>query len=112
MLLFSGSMKLAQGKEIVEGFVQKGGWPAGASPSFRAIGVLEVLCTIIYLVPQTAVLGAVLLTGYLGGAVASHVHAGDPASRVMMPILCGVLVWLGLLLRHPRLAEILPSAQA
>ncbi len=105
MLFFSASMKLAQSKEIVEGFVEKGGWPAGA---LVPIGIVEVLCTIVYLVPQTAVLGAVLLTGYLGGAVATHVHGGDPASRVMMPILCGVLVWLGLFLRNPRLGELLP----
>jgi hypothetical protein len=105
MLFFSASMKLAQSKEVVEGFVEKGGWPAGA---LLPIGVVEILCTVIYLVPQTAVLGAVLLTGYLGGAVATHIHGGDPAGRVMIPILLGVFVWLGLFLRHPRLGDLLP----
>ena len=71
----------------------------------RPIACVEVACVIIYLVPQTAVLGAILLTGYLGGATASHVRAGQPFS---LPVAVGVLVWLGLYLRDSRLRALIP----
>jgi len=69
------------------------------------ITVLEILCTLIYLVPTTAVLGAVLLTGYLGGAILTHLRVGQP---VFMHIIIGGLVWLGIYLREPRLHALLP----
>jgi hypothetical protein len=72
------------------------------------LGILELACTVLYLVPRTAVLGAILLTGYLGGAVATHVRVGDGFGQLVVPIFLGVLVWGGLCLRDTRLRAILP----
>jgi hypothetical protein len=71
----------------------------------RPLGIVELACTIIYLVPQTAVLGAILLTGYMGGAIATHVRVGDP---YFVQIGMGVMLWLGLYLRDARLRALLP----
>jgi hypothetical protein len=70
-----------------------------------AVGILELACAIIYAIPQTAVLGAILLTGYLGGAVLTHFRISDP---FWSPILIGVLAWLGLYLRDPQLRALIP----
>jgi hypothetical protein len=70
------------------------------------LGITEVACTIIYLIPRTAVLGAILLTGYFGGATATHVRVGDPS--FVGPVVLGVLVWLGLFLRDDRLRALIP----
>ncbi|HZN08945.1 MAG TPA: DoxX family protein, partial [Pyrinomonadaceae bacterium] len=67
-----------------------------------------IICTVLYLIPKTAVLGAILLTGYLGGAVATHVRAGDGAFGVGFAIAFGALVWLGIYLRDERLRELVP----
>jgi hypothetical protein len=64
--------------------------------------------TIIYVIPRTAVLGAILLTGYLGGAVATHVRVGDPLFPVLFPVILGVLIWGGLYLRDERLRALIP----
>ncbi|MCI0358995.1 MAG: DoxX family protein [Planctomycetaceae bacterium] len=69
------------------------------------LGIVEIGCTILYLIPQTSVLGAILLTGYLGGATATHVRIGDP---FIPPIIFGILVWVGIFLRDPRLRVLLP----
>ncbi len=69
------------------------------------IAILEALCTVLYLVPATSVLGAVLFTGYLGGAILTHLRVGQP---VYMQATLGVLIWLGVYLREPRLHELLP----
>jgi hypothetical protein len=69
------------------------------------MGIAEVTCVVLYLIPATSVLGCVLSTAYLGGAVASHVHANQPA---FVPIILGILLWTGLGLREPRLQELLP----
>ncbi len=77
------------------------GLPVGLAPVF---GVIELICLATYLVPRTAVLGAVLLTGYLGGAVAIHLRAGSSLfAEALFPIYVGVLVWGGLMLRRPGL---------
>jgi len=102
MLLMSGVMKLLKPAAVVEGFNQLG-WPENLA---LALGILELSCTALYVVPRTAVLGAILLTGYLGGAVATHVRIGDPS--FYGPIILGVLVWLGLYLRDYRLRALLP----
>ena len=102
MLTMSATMKLTQSAQMVEMLGGKLGYPAHLLP---AIGVLEVLCLALYLIPRTATLGAILLTGYLGGAVATHVRVGD---SFVAPILIGVLVWLGLYLRDSRLRPLLP----
>lgn len=101
LLLFSAYFKLFK-TEFVEGEMAKQGWPAGLS---RPIGIAELVSTVLYAIPQTAVLGAVLLTGYLGGATATHVRQGE---SILIPVACGVVVWLGLFLRDPRVRAILP----
>lgn len=99
---FSASMKLTAGPQMVQGFTEKAGYPAG---TLLPIGIVELLCALIYVIPQTSILGAVLLTGYLGGAVATHVRVGEP---FIMPVLVGVFVWAGLFLRDERIRALLP----
>lgn len=101
MLLLSGAMKLVKPAPVIEGMARLG-YPEHLA---LAIGILEIGCTVVYLIPRTAVLGAILLAGYLGGATATHVRIGDP---FFAPVLLGVLVWLGLFLRDPRLRALLP----
>ena len=105
-LLFAGYLKLAKpaGFGVVEDFARLG-YPESV---ILGIGVLEIACTVVYLIPRTSVLGAVLLTGYLGGAVATHVRVGDPSSNILAPILVGALVWVGLYLRDGRLRALIP----
>lgn len=102
VLLLSAGMKLAGADVVREGFAEQG-FPEGAA---LGIGIVELVATVIYLVPRTAVLGAILLTGYLGGAVVTHLRMSDAA--YIMPIILGVLLWLGLFLRDPRLRALLP----
>ena len=101
LLVFSASMKLLRPAPVVEGFVHLGIPERLALP----LGILELACTIIYVVPRTNVLGAILLTGYLGGATLTHLRVGEP---VFMPVLVGVLVWAGLFLRQPELRSLIP----
>lgn len=101
MLLFSAGMKLAGPPQMADGFKHLG------IPITQAfgLGVLELACTVIYLVPRTSVIGAILLTGYLGGAIQSHLRVGDP---YYTQIILGILLWGGLWLRDPRLKALLP----
>ena len=69
------------------------------------IGVVLLICTVVYAIPTTSVLGAILLTGYLGGATATHVRVGQP---FWFPVMMGVLVWAGLFLREERLRTLIP----
>ena len=101
MLLFSGIMKMVKPALVVEEFARLGYSESAA----LGIGVLELGCTAVYLIPRTSVLGAILLTGYLGGATATHVRIGDP---FFGPVVVGALVWLGLFLRDERLRELIP----
>ena len=101
MMIFSAVMKLAKPPDVVAGFAHLG-WPEHLALS---LGILEVFCVALYLIPRTAVLGAILVTGYLGGAVATHVRLGEP---YFIPILLGVLAWGGLYFRDPRLRALLP----
>jgi hypothetical protein len=87
--------------EMEEGLAKSGLTITGA----QRIGVVEVICTLLYLIPPTSVLGAVLLTGYFGGATFAHVSMGE---SVLVPVLFGVVAWLGIYLRCPRLRTILP----
>jgi hypothetical protein len=102
MLLLSAVMKLARPPAVLKGFADFG-WSANL---IVGLGILELACTIIYLIPSTAVLGAILVTGYLGGAVATTVRVGDP-SWILTAVL-GVFVWGGLYLRDPRLRALIP----
>lgn len=102
ILLFGGSMKLLQLPSVLQGFAQYG-YPAG---TILAIGVLEIGSAIIYLIPRTAVLGAILISGLLGGAIASNVRISN--HLYFIPLILGVLVWAGLYLRDPRLRDLIP----
>jgi hypothetical protein len=102
MLLFSAIGKFAKPTAVVEGFAELG-WPDNLT---LALGIVELGCVIIYLIPRTAVLGAILLTGYLGGATAAHVRLHD--NSFVMPIILGILIWLGLYLRDRRLRDLVP----
>ncbi|MGH7438063.1 MAG: DoxX family protein [Polyangiaceae bacterium] len=98
-LLFDSAMKLVMVQPVIDA-TQRMGFPVDTA---RPIGLVLLACLAIHLVPRTAVLGAVLLTGYLGGAIASHVRLEDPLlSHTLFPIYFGVLVWGGLYLRDPR----------
>lgn len=94
-------MMATKNPQAIEG-MSKLGWPASAAPTILA---LESVCLVLYLIPATSVLGAVLLTGYLGGAVATHLRAGESPA---MAVVVGAAVWLGLYLRERRLWELLP----
>jgi len=102
LLLFSGVMKLMKPAPVVQGFAQFG-YP---ETLILKIGILEIFCTVVYMIPRTSVLGAILMTGYLGGATATNVRVGDPSSFI--PVLVGVLVWAGLYLRDDRLRALIP----
>src|SRR5882724_11077265 len=96
-LIASGTGKLNLPPDFAKGFADLG-WPVSVA---FGLGCVEIACGVIYLIPQTAVLGAILMTGYLGGAVATHVRLGQYG--MMVPaIVLGVLVWLGLYLRDAR----------
>ena len=107
-LLFDIVIKLMVIAPVRESFARLG-YPEGIA---IAIGTLELVCLVIYLVPRTAVFGAILLTGYLGGAVATHVRVGDPLmSHALFPVYVGVLLWGGLFLREARLRALVPLSQ-
>ena len=103
-LLFDGITKVVKERHVLEAAAQLG----YSADAMVAIGMLLLACTVIYVIPRTAVLGAVLLTGYLGGAVETNVHAGHPLFECIFPIIFGILVWAGLFLREPRLGVLLP----
>jgi len=103
-LTLDAIIKLVKVAPVVEAFGRLGVPLSLAS----GIGTLALVCTAVYAVPRTAVLGAVLLTGYLGGAVATQVRAGSGAFEVIFPIIIAALVWGGLFLRDDRLRAFLP----
>jgi hypothetical protein len=107
-LLFDGVTKLFKPAFVVEATVRLG-YPERV---IVGIGVVLVLCTVLYLIPRTAVLGAILVTGYLGGAVATHVRAERSWFEIVFPIIFGVLVWAGLVLRDERLRALIPLRDA
>jgi hypothetical protein len=103
-LLFDSVIKLMVIDPVIASFTQLG-YPVSVS---RGIGIVELTCLAVYLIPRTSVLGAVLLTGYLGGAVATHVRVGSPLlTHVLFPIYVAVLVWGGLYLRDNRVRALL-----
>lgn len=101
LFLLSASMKVIGGLEVSQGMEHLGLPESMILP----LAILELLCVLVYAVPATSVLGAVLLTGYLGGAICSHWRVDDP---VLVPIVLGLFVWLGIFLREPRLKALLP----
>jgi DoxX-like family len=101
-MLFGGVVKLTGNLNVIEGFTGKFGYPP---QTLVPIGIVEIACVVLYSIPQTAVLGAILTTTYLGGAVATHLRVQDP---FIPPIAFGILVWLGLYLRDERIRRLLP----
>jgi len=100
-LLSSGVNVARQADFVMPGFAHLG-YPASLA---LGIGIVEFACALLYVIPRTAILGAILLTGYLGGATASHVRIGEP---FFAPLVVGVLVWAGLFLRDDRLRALIP----
>ena len=103
-LLFDGVMKLVKPRFVVEATLQLG-YPERA---ILGIGIVLLFSTVVYVIPRTAILGAILLTGYLGGAVATHVRVGADLFPVLFPVFFGALVWGGLYLRDERLRTLIP----
>jgi hypothetical protein len=103
-LLADGIMKLVKPAPVVEATVKLGYSENVIVP----LGIVLIVCTILYLVPVTSVLGAILLTAYLGGAVATHVRAGEGLFSIVFPVIFGGLLWLGLYLRDDRLRALVP----
>jgi hypothetical protein len=107
-LLFDSVIKLMQIQPVKDSFTQLG-YPLSLAP---IIDTIELVCLALYLLPRTSVLGAILLTGYLGGAVATHVRVGSPLlSHVLFPTYIGLLLWTGLYLRESRLRALVPLRQ-
>jgi uncharacterized membrane protein YphA (DoxX/SURF4 family) len=100
-LIFSAVMKIAKPAPVLEEFGRLG-WPEN---TILAVGILELTCAVIFLIPRTSVLGAILLTGYLGGAVATHVRMPE---NFAAPVIMGVLIWLSLYLRDLRIRDLVP----
>jgi hypothetical protein len=100
-LIMSAVFKFMQSEDILKEFTRLG----YSESSSVGLGILELACVVVYAIPQTAVLGAILLTGYFGGAVATHVRIGE---GFVSPLVIGVLAWLGLYLRDARLRALIP----
>jgi hypothetical protein len=101
IMLYGAGAKLMHGPAIVEGF-RKLGLPEGV---MAPIGVLEIACVLLYTIPRTAVLGAILVSGYMGGAILTHLRVGEP---FVTPLVVGLFVWAGLFLRDERIRMLLP----
>lgn len=108
-LLLDGVAKLAQPVQVVDG-TKELGYPVSV---ILPLGIVLLTCTILYIIPRTSVLGAILLTGYLGGAVATHVRVEHPMfTHTLFPTYLGVMLWAGLYLRDVRLQALLPLRSA
>lgn len=104
-LLLDAGIHLAVPRQVVDAMTQLG-YPLASAP---AIGVVELACLLLYLLPATAPIGAILLTGLLGGAVSAHVRVGDPFFETyVFPVIIGALIWGGLALRDARVRALLP----
>ena len=105
LLLMDAVGKFVKPEPVVTGTIALGYSESVILP----LGIVLLICTILYAVPQTAVLGAILLTGYLGGAVATHVRIGNPVfTHMLFPVYLGIMIWLGLYLRDLRLRTLVP----
>jgi hypothetical protein len=100
--LMASVMKLVRAPAVVEGVAHTGFSPGLIVP----IGILELVCVVVYVIPRTAVLGAILLTGLLGGATVTTLRIGDPTFP--LPVVLGMMAWGGLYLRDPRLRALIP----
>jgi hypothetical protein len=106
-LLFDGTIKLGPRPVVTETMDRMG---YGSSETLaRSLGAITLICTVLYAVPPTSILGAILLTGYLGGAMASHVRIGGPLfSYILFGFCLGLILWVGLWLRHRSLRGLIP----
>lgn len=102
-MALSATMKLSHAPQFVEMWTGKLGF---SESSLTGVGLLELACVALYAIPRTSVLGAVMLTGYLGGAITAHVRIGDPG--LTTPLILGVLAWAGLFLRDERVRALMP----
>lgn len=105
-LVFDASAKLMKVQPVLDASAQLG----FAQNSIVAIGLLLLVCTSIYVIPGTQIFGAVLLTGYLGGAIAAQVRVGNPIFETIFPVIVGSIVWTGLALRDRRIRGLLGPA--
>lgn len=104
-MVFDAAGKFAKPKQVIEAF-ERIGWPIQLSST---IGTILLTCTALYLIPNTAVLGAILLTGYLGGAVATNLRLRNAIlTHTFFPVYFGLLGWIGLWLREPKLDSVFP----
>jgi hypothetical protein len=104
-LLLDSVIKLLQIQPVVESFARLG-YPVSLA---RGVGFLELVCVVLYVIPRTAILGAIVLTGFLGGAISTHFRIGDPVfSHVLFPAYVAILVWGGLFLRDDTVRTLIP----
>ena len=103
MLVFGAWMAFVGAPQMLDELVNRFGYRASFAP---VLGLIELACAIVYAIPRTAVLGAILLTGYLGGAIATHVRIGDPS--FIIPLALAIVTWGGIYLRDDRLHALLP----
>ena len=103
-LTFDAVIHMTKIAPVVDAFARLGYPLSVAVP----LGIVQLACLAVYVIPQTSVLGAILLTGYLGGAVATHVRVGGSAFEVLFPVIVATLLWGGLVLRDERLRALLP----
>ena len=104
-LIFDAIVKFTKIAPVVDSFAQLGS-PIGLAPT---IGSIALVCVVLYVIPRTSVLGAILLTGYLGGAIASQLRIGSPLfSHVLFPVYVAALIWGGLYLRDEQLSALIP----
>jgi hypothetical protein len=106
-LLLDGAIKLVPLQEVID-TVSQLGWPTDPV-TWRVLGVLLIACALLYAYPRTSLIGAILITAYLGGAVATHARIGSPLfSHTLFGVYVGIIAWAGLWLRAPRLRALLP----
>jgi DoxX-like family len=105
LLVFSAVLKLMKPPQVVEGFAHFG----IPEDLISKLGILELFCTVVYLIPQTSILGAILITGYFGGATATNLRIGEP---FLGPVIAGMLVWGGLYLRDRRVRALFPMRRS
>jgi hypothetical protein len=103
-MTFDGVTKLTKVEPVLKAAAQLG----FSVQEIVSIGIVALICTIIYAIPRTSILGAILLTGYLGGATAIQVHIRNPAFETLFPVIFGVFVWAGLFARNQRLRRLIP----
>ncbi|SFP09664.1 DoxX-like family protein [Mesorhizobium sp. NFR06] len=109
-MIFDGVIKLPP-LDVVSQTMTELGWPADANVA-RLIGVIGLISTALYALPRTSVLGAILLTGYMGGAISTHVRIGNPLfSHTLFGVYLGVVLWGGLYLRDARVRALIPFSR-